>query len=166
MLDYVTNDKKLSAKLISWCIRENGSISFKDHTSPCQIKINFWHQPHYCYLQFLAMLSKSQPGTIVLLNLQLWPHLMLQGYVYKSILFPKFFWPTVRKNCSIDQEKLKAEGREFAKILGLSFKTIYSNSERSLQFLKQNVFLTCSLRILRSNELEHLGFKLEKVIGI
>ena len=30
--DYATNDKKLSAKLISWCIRENCSISFKDHT--------------------------------------------------------------------------------------------------------------------------------------
>ena len=30
----------------------------------------------------------------------------------------KLFWPTVRKNCSIDREKLlkfEAEGREFAK---------------------------------------------------
>ena len=33
-----------------------------------------------------------------------------------GILLPKLFWPTVRKNCSSDQEKLlkfKAEGREF-----------------------------------------------------
>ena len=38
-----------------------------------------------------------------------------------GILLPKLFWPTVRKNCSSGREKLsniKAEGREFAKILG------------------------------------------------
>ena len=37
-----------------------------------------------------------------------------------GILFPKLFWPTVRKNCSRDREKLlkfEAEGRKFAKIL-------------------------------------------------
>ena len=37
-----------------------------------------------------------------------------------GILLPKLFWPTVRKNCSSDREKLlkfKAEGREFAKFL-------------------------------------------------
>ena len=35
-------------------------------------------------------------------------------------LLLKLFWPTARKNCSSDQEKLlkfEAEGREFAKIL-------------------------------------------------
>ena len=40
--------------------------------------------------------------------------------MYFGILLPKLFWPTVRKNCSSDQEKLlkfEAEGREFAKIL-------------------------------------------------
>ena len=37
-----------------------------------------------------------------------------------GILLPKLFWPTVRKNCSSDWEKLLkfgTEGREFAKIL-------------------------------------------------
>ena len=37
-----------------------------------------------------------------------------------GILIPKLFWPTVRKNCSTDWEKLlkfEAEGREFAKFL-------------------------------------------------
>ena len=37
-----------------------------------------------------------------------------------GILLPKLFWPTVRKNCSSDREKLlkfEAEGREFAKYL-------------------------------------------------
>ena len=37
-----------------------------------------------------------------------------------SILLPKLFWPTARKNCSIDREKFlkfEAAGQEFAKIL-------------------------------------------------
>ena len=37
-----------------------------------------------------------------------------------GILLPKLFWPTVRKDCYSDWEKLlkfRAEGREFAKIL-------------------------------------------------
>ena len=39
-----------------------------------------------------------------------------------GILLPKLFWPTVRKNCSSDREKLlkfEAEGREFANFLRL-----------------------------------------------
>ena len=37
-----------------------------------------------------------------------------------GILLPKLFWPTVRKNCSSDWEKVlkfEAEGRECAKVL-------------------------------------------------
>ena len=37
-----------------------------------------------------------------------------------GILLPKLFWPTLRKNCSSNQEKhleFEAEGREFAKFL-------------------------------------------------
>ena len=37
-----------------------------------------------------------------------------------GILLPKFFWPTVRKNCFSDREKLlkfEAEGLEFTKFL-------------------------------------------------
>ena len=37
-----------------------------------------------------------------------------------GILLPKLFWPTVRKKCSSDREKLlkfEAEGREFVKLL-------------------------------------------------
>ena len=37
-----------------------------------------------------------------------------------GILLPKLFWPTVRKKCSSDLEKLlkfEAEAREFAKFL-------------------------------------------------
>ena len=42
------------------------------------------------------------------------------GKVRNGILLPKLFWPTVRKNCSSDREKLlkfEAEGRESAKFL-------------------------------------------------
>ena len=39
--------------------------------------------------------------------------------IFKNGIFlPKLFWPTVRKKCSCDREKLlkfEAEGREFAK---------------------------------------------------
>ena len=50
----------------------------------------------------------------------------------------------------------------------ITITTIYSNIERSEQLLKQNVFLTCSWRFLRSlcNTLEQFKFKLEKIIGI
>ena len=58
--------------------------------------------------------------------------------IYNGILLPKLFWPTVRKNCSSDWEKklkLEAEGWEFAKFLRSLPRTIYSNSDRSAQFL-------------------------------
>jgi hypothetical protein len=55
------------------------------------------------------------------------------------ILLPKLFWPTVRKNCLSDREKLlkfEAQGWEFSKIL------------------VTKCVLTCSLRFLISNKLE------------
>ena len=42
------------------------------------------------------------------------------GRGINGILLPKLFWPTVRKNCSSDWERLlkfEAEGRELAKFL-------------------------------------------------
>ena len=53
-------------------------------------------------------------------------------------LFLNLFLPTVRKTC------LKIT------------RTIFLNSERSEQFLKQNSFLTCYWRFVRSNILEQL----------
>ena len=51
-----------------------------------------------------------------------------------GVLLPKLFWPTVRKKCSSDWEKLlefKAEGREFANFLRSleqwKFRTIFGN---------------------------------------
>ena len=63
---------------------------------------------------------------------------------FNGILFPKFFWPTVRKNGSSDRDiflKFEAEGQEFAKNL-------------SVLFSKQNVFLTYSWCFLRYDILE------------
>ena len=40
--------------------------------------------------------------------------------VQNGILLPELFWPTVRKNCSSDQEKpskFETEGQEFSKCL-------------------------------------------------
>ena len=52
---------------------------------------------------------------------QNWPINILKATLQvNGILLPKLFWPTVRKNCSSDWEKLlkfEAEGREFSKIL-------------------------------------------------
>ena len=39
-------------------------------------------------------------------------------------------------------------------------------SERSVQFWKQNAFLTYAWRFLRSNTIEQLEFKLGKIAGI
>jgi hypothetical protein len=41
-------------------------------------------------------------------------------WIQSGILLSKLFWPTARKKCSSDFEKLlkfEAEGREFAKVL-------------------------------------------------
>ena len=60
-----------------------------------------------------------------------------------GILLPNLFWPTVRKNCSNDREKLlkfEIEGREFAKTLRSLEQVKYSNSERSEQFLVTECF--------------------------
>ena len=84
-----------------------------------------------------------------------------------GILFPEFFCLTVR-NIVLGIEKifwnskLKAENLQTIKIT----RTIYSNTERPIQFLKQNTFSTCSWRFLWSDTLEQLRFKLEKLIGI
>ena len=47
-------------------------------------------------------------------------HLIIEMFDRYGILLPKLIWPTVKKNCSSDGEKLlkvEAEGGEFAKFL-------------------------------------------------
>ena len=58
-----------------------------------------------------VLFIRSNPGN----KKVMWKNFSLD---YFGILLPKLFWPTVRKNCSTDQEKLlkfEAGGREFAK---------------------------------------------------
>ena len=63
-------------------------------TKISQIKKNYWQKDHATILQS-CLCGRN------------------------GILLPKLFWPTVRRNCSSDREKLlkEAEGRDFAKIL-------------------------------------------------
>ena len=74
------------------------------------------------------------------------------------------------QNCSdllLEKIVLGIEEKHFKFVKKIEItRTIYSKSKRSEQFLKQNVFLTCSSRFLRPNLLEQFKFKLEKCIGI
>ena len=59
-----------------------------------------------------------------------------------------------------------AEGREFEKNLRSLNRTINLISERSIQFLQQNAFLTFSWRFLKYITSEQLELKLENIFGI
>ena len=78
-----------------------------------------------------------------------------------GILLPKLFWPTVRKYCSSDREKvlkIEAEGREFSNFLR-SLEQFIQTVKGQNNFWYQNA---CSWMFLISNELEQFKFKLEK----
>ena len=78
--------------------------------------------------------------------------LIADFFLQSGILLPKLFWPTVRKNCSNDREKLlkfEAEGREFANFLR-SLEQFVQTVKGQNNFWKQNAFLTYSWRFLRS----------------
>ena len=58
-------------------------------------------------------------------------------FLCNGIFLPKFFWPTVRKNCSSNREKtfeIRGWRSRICKIFEIT-RTIYSNSERSEQSL-------------------------------
>ena len=83
---------------------------------------------------------------------------MLYFFMYKWYFVSKIVLTNWEKNGSRDREKLlkfEAKGQEFA-----NFLIYYSNSESSVQFLKQNAFLTYSWMFIRSNKLKQLEFKL------
>ena len=72
--------------------------------------------------------------------------------------------PNVRKNYSIDRVtllKFVAEAGEFCKYSEIT-RTIYSNSERSEQFLVTECFFNLFLEVMYKSE--QLEFKLEKKI--
>ena len=71
--------------------------------------------------------------------------------IKNGILLPKLFWPTVRKKCSSDWEKLlKFEADRWRPRIFKNFeitRTIYSNIKRSEQFFLQNAFFNLSLKV-------------------
>ena len=96
------------------------------------------------------------------------PEFSIFVYFRNGILSPKLFRPTVRKNCSSDQEKLlkfEAEGRVNISNFLRSLEQFIQTVKGQMNFWNR-MFLTCSWRFLRSNTLEQLEFKLEKIIGV
>ena len=97
----------------------------------------------------------------------IWLSKTSNGKLQNIILFPKLFWPTVRKR-RLHRLRIDFEIQDWRLRICKFFEITWnfsSNSERSVQFLKQNVFLTCSWRFVRSNTLQQLKFKWEKLIG-
>ena len=70
-----------------------------------------------------------------------------QEQVKKAFCYQKLFWPFTTK---------------FLRSLEQFIQTVKGQNN----VWQQNAFLTCSLKFLRSNKLEKLEFKLEKIIGI
>ena len=69
---------------------------------------------HKCYAEHWSVETAYNENTMG------WNIFWLSIFFGIGILLPKLFWPTVRKNCSSDREKLlkfEAEGQEFAKCL-------------------------------------------------
>ena len=69
--------------------------------------------------------------------------------MWKWYFVTKIVLTYCEKKCSSDGEKLfkfEAEGREFAKIFEIT-RTIYSNSERSEQFLVTEYFFNLFLEV-------------------
>ena len=92
----------------------------------CAVSNNGWiHQifSPICFTKFLhepfSVWAVENENKLLAVPKQLFFLLSLpvEKAIIIGILLPKLFWPTVRKKYSSDQEKLEAEGREFAKFL-------------------------------------------------
>ena len=92
------------------------------------------------------------------------------GFGERGSLLKKWYFVTkivltyCEKKYSSDREKLlkfEAEGPRICKIFEIT-RTIYSNSERSEQFLVTECFLTCSWRFLRSNKIRTIRIQIGK----
>ena len=85
-----------------------------------------------------------------------------------GILFPKLFWPTVRKNCSSDRGKLlkfENEGREAANLLRSQEKFIQT-VKGQYNFWNRMLFLVVPEGFSNLNILEQLEFKMKKQLGL
>ena len=118
-----------------------------------QSKVGVANAPR-CLLNFLMHFRSCLPN----LTIRRFFYTDKSRNIKSSILLPKLFWPTVRKNCSSDREKLS----KFLRSLAQFIQTVKGQNN----FWSQNAFLTCSLRFLIINKLKQLEFKLEKDIEI
>ena len=75
------------------------------------IAMTYWLLKHE-YMKLFKEILRSAEEPLLWLMIA-----MLLVATWNGILLPKLFWPSVRTNCSSDQEKLlkfEAEGQEFA----------------------------------------------------
>ena len=91
------------------------------------------------------------------INLDLWISFKLNFMTFAfsiqsvkyGILLPKLFWPTVRKKCSSDLEfffEIRCWRSRICKMFEIT-RTIYSNIERSEQFLVTECFFNLFLQV-------------------
>ena len=100
------------------------SIFLHDHSQRIQANLILWSFCTYFFsVSFFCWCSIQQCKNVGkgFIQRSSWvTEQLLKSYRKNGILLQKLFWPTVRKNCSSDREKLfkfKAESREFSKIL-------------------------------------------------
>ena len=147
--DYITKRKTQKSSKFKWG-KKNGCTN-----SRVRIAIQFiwfsFSSVHFQYSFFKC--SKFNPCQIILLEYLLkWSKKPKNANFFlneNGILLPKLFWPIVRKNCSSDREKLlKFRGwrPKICKNFEITRK-IYSNSERSEQFLVTEFFVNFFLEV-------------------
>ena len=114
---------------------------------------------------WLPKVGNNKESRISWQDVAIWPRLLVCRLARKTLIYgtkknshsePEMLFCyqncsglLVRKNCSSDREKLlkfEAEGREFAKNFEVT-RTIYSNSERSEQFLVTECFFNLFLEV-------------------
>ena len=140
---------------------KNGRLKNPNRSQSCKCQVRSYIHKYKC------LILKSSNITVGTSNLQYWGPVLtpllnillflqqkvsnvskthLAWYLKESetvyingILLTNLFWPTVRKNCSSDREKLC----KIFEITGI----IYSNSERSEQFLVTECFFNLFLEV-------------------
>ena len=108
------------------------------------------YQPLTCLPSFTKVMKTLSPLLLWFPQLSIFFYFPMHSFWENrnGILLPKLFWPTVRKNCSSDREKLlkfEAEGRELQNFLRSLEQ--FTNSERSEQFLVTECFFNFFLEV-------------------
>ena len=120
----------------------------------CNVLWTSWSQPW-----ILQHTQKNRLPFVICLYLSL---------KYKWYFVTKIVWTYCKKKLfkwSRTTFEIWGWRARICKVLEIT-RAIHSDSEKSGQFLVTEGFFTCSWRFLISNKLEHLGFKLKKIIGI